>query len=112
MVDEPEPRFNALEHVLFPRYVHDDQVDSGQWNRARAERTFVGTCRVCGGHLAPMESSTERESHIEWSEAACILCGKEYAAPWGKTLRRSSRHTEMPHGWWEWRMTALAERGR
>lgn len=110
MVDDERPRFDPVEHHLFPRYVHHDEIDTGAWNRARAERAFVGTCRVCGGHLAPLPSDPSGGgSQVEWTEAACILCHKEYASPNGRTLRRSSRRGEMPPGWWEHRETALAE---
>ncbi len=109
MDDHPEHQFNPLDHGLFRIVVDHDEVITGQFNRARAERKFVGTCRECGGHLVPLDTLPTGSSHIEWSEASCVLCHKEYASPWGKTLRRSSRHTEMPHGWWEHRMGALTE---
>jgi hypothetical protein len=110
MTEEHAPRFSALDHGLYRRYVDHDMVDYGQWNRARAERAVVGTCRLCGGHLAPLETLPPGSSHLEWAEARCLLCGHEYASPSGRTLRRSSRHTEMPNGWWEFRQQSLVER--
>lgn len=111
MTDEHAPRFNALDHGLYRRYIDHDMVDIGQWNRARAEQGIVGTCRECGGHLRTMGSLKEGWSHLEWYEAKCILCGHEFACPSGRTLRRSSRHTELPPGWWDLRQQAMKERG-
>lgn len=107
MEEARAPRFNPLDHRLWRRVVDQDMIDINQFNRARAESNFVGTCRLCGGHLAPMP--TDQEGHLEWFEARCVLCGKEVASPGGRTLRRSSRHTEMPVGWWEYRTDRLAE---
>lgn len=103
---EHAPRFNPMDHGLFRPMVSGDVINTGTWNRARAERKFVGTCRLCGGHLAPLPSEPSG-SNIEWCEAQCILCYKAIASPWGRTLRRSSRHTEMPVGWWEHRTQTL-----
>jgi hypothetical protein len=110
MGEDHAPRFNALDHGLYRRFVDHDMIETGQWLRARAERTVVGSCRLCGGHLAPMEGLPAGSSHLEWFEARCLLCHHEYASPSGRVLRRSSRHTEMPPGWWEFRQLALAER--
>jgi hypothetical protein len=113
MTDHPSPPFNALVHRLWTRIVSGDLIEIHAWNRARAEQGFVGTCRLCGGHLRPMPT-TEHDStaHVMWLEATCLLCGKTLVSPNGRTLRRSSRHTEMPTGWWEARERSLRGEGQ
>lgn len=103
-------KINALDNGLWRRVIVDDEIDVPAWNRLRAERGLVGTCRLCGGHLSPI--SVERYAGVDWYEAICLLCGKEIVAPDGRTLRRSGRHSEMPPGWWEQRVRALGERER
>lgn len=96
------PRFDALSHGLWRRVLAGDgMINTAMWNRARAERGFVGTCRECGGHLAPEPVTTVGQ--VEWYTAACISCGHEVAAPGARILRGSSRFSEMPPGWWEQR---------
>lgn len=107
MSGEHPPPFDPNQHGLWRAVVHQDSLDTGQWNRARAERKFVGTCRLCGGHLKPLPSQEPGVSHIEWLEAECVLCHHPVVSPAGRVLRRSSRHTEMPPGWWDHRMRAL-----
>lgn len=104
------PRFNALEHGLFRWVVERVAIDEYQWNRARAESGLVGTCRLCGGHLRPLPTEPEGTSAIAWLEARCVLCGHEIASPGGRVLRRSSRRSEQPPGWWEWRESQLTDR--
>ena len=101
------PQFNALDEGLYRRLVDRSEIDVAGWNRVRSERGHVGTCRSCGSYLVPL--SVERHGGIDWYEARCLSCGKEVAAPDGRTLRRSSRHSEMPPGWWEARLHALAD---
>lgn len=94
---------NPLDHGLWQRYTTGDTINHAAWLRARAEGSFVGTCRTCAGHLAPRPP--EHHGILIWYEATCITCHKPYAAPahqWeagGRALRRSSRHSEMPSGW-------------
>ena len=112
-MDDRPPPFNALLHRLWTRVVSSDLIDIHAWNRARAEQGFVGTCRLCGGHLRPMPTTEHDESaHVTWFEAACLLCGKTIVSPNGRTLRRSSRSTEQPPGWWEARERALRGEGQ
>jgi len=106
-MDEPrQPRFDALAHRLWTRVVDSDLINTFTWNRTRAESGFVGTCRLCGGHLRP-EPSDPAVAHVEWLEATCMLCGKTIVSPNGRTLRRSSRHSEMPGGWWDARERSM-----
>lgn len=107
-MSEHPPPFDPSQHGLWRAVVDHDMINTGQWNRARAEAKFVGTCRECGGHLKPLESLEPGASHLEWAEARCVLCGHEVASPSGRVLRRSSRHTQMPVGWWEYRMGVLS----
>lgn len=101
-------RVNPLETGLGWTFTQGDTINVGQWNRARAERGIVGSCRLCGGHLVPQETEP-RIVALEWFEARCILCGHEIAAPGGRVLRRSSRHSEQPVEWRENRSARLAD---
>lgn len=75
-------------------YVHD-------WHRANDRREIVGTCRVrlCGGLMQAVDTQ-EDGGGITWYGAECLNCGHEVVAPNGRVLARSSRHHEMPDGWW------------
>lgn len=96
------PLFNVKEHGLWRRVVtQSDEINVGQWNRTRAEDGFVGTCRKCGGHLAPVSVDQGEDGNREWWEASCISCRTTIAAPRGRVLRGSARRSEMPFTWWE-----------
>jgi hypothetical protein len=99
--------FNPLDHGLWQRVTTRDGVDAASWEQARRERGYVGTCRVCGGYLVPRPPYWV--GHVEWYEAQCLACGREVVAPGGRRLRRSSRHSEMPPGWWELRAAQMSE---
>lgn len=107
MSEDHPPPFDATQHGLWRLIVERDLIDPGKWNRARAESKFVGTCRLCGGHLKVLPS-VPSSSNLEWLEAECILCGHPVVSPGGRVLRRSGRHGEMPPGWWDYRMRALS----
>lgn len=97
------PAFDPAQHGLWQRFVDGDQVAHGAWLRACAEHTFVGTCRVCGDYLTPaypeqLDGRTDYEARCR-SER----CGHTVVAPGGRLLRRSSRHSQMPAGWWDHR---------
>jgi hypothetical protein len=82
-----------------------------RWNQLARMRAVVGTCGYlgCPGELLAIEPSQHdaqgEDEEITWYEARCEKCGKEYAAPNGRVLRRSSAHAETPSQW-------LAERER
>lgn len=105
--------FDPLTAGLFRQYVTDHMIDHGRWLRAVAEHAFVGECRNCGAKLRP--EPPEDHGGIKWYEAACVSCGKIVAAPatisrgqdGGRVLARSSRHHQMPDGWWPRRVKAL-----
>lgn len=105
------PQHNPLDHGLWKRYTDGNNINHAAWLRAHAESDFVGTCRSCGGHLAPRQPHQVDKN--TWYEAACVSCHKTIAAParpherGGRLLRHSSRHHEMPTGWWEHRNRAL-----
>ena len=115
--------FDALEHGLWARFTDGDRINHGAWLRVRAEGGFVGTCRRCGDYLvplAPYEHTDDRvdyEAHCRREIVATMVGGKRQvegcewtlSAPGGRMLRRSSRHDEMPTGWWENRLKGLAK---
>lgn len=110
-------QFNLLEHGLFPGLITGGNSPTPSlvnlhWRRAVEAATSVGTCREdgCGGELIPLRPR-ERDGPIAWYEAECSTCGHTVAAPAGRVLRRSSRHDEMPSGWWTDRITAIRESG-
>jgi hypothetical protein len=93
--------FDPFEHHIWPRYIADGglYLNTLAWNRARADRSYVGTCRMCGGYLIPEPSDAYPESPdtaIVWYGAVCRACGREFVAPDGKVLQRSARHSQMP----------------
>lgn len=90
---------------LYRFVVYDDYIQHGRWLRARAEGSWVGECRTCGGYLAP-EEPWEHNHRTDY-EAACIKCGHVVMAPNGRVLRESGRHSQMPGDWWDKRLAAL-----
>lgn len=86
--------------------VYDDEITHGRWLRACAEGSMVGECRTCGGYLRPYPPSEQPSGEYDY-EAECITCTKSILAPRSRVLRRSTRHGEMPGGWWEQRTTRL-----
>lgn len=108
MADERQ-RINPLESGLGWRMTQGDTINTAAWNRARAERGIIGSCRLCGGHLVPLETDPN-VGPLDWYEAECVLCHHPIAAPGGRVLRRSSRHSEQPVEWRETRAARLANR--
>lgn len=116
---------DPLKAGLWNRYIDGDRINHAAWLRACASHEFVGTCRQCGSHLAP-EQPVENAGRTDYT-AHCIIgvqripvdgdgekkafrtegCGWEMTAAGGRILRRSTRHSEMPGGWWERRTKAL-----
>lgn len=96
------PAFNPEDHHLWPRFVDDAglHINTLAWNRARAERSFVGTCRHCGGYLLPEPTDAFPPSPDDpctvWLSAVCVTCDHEFVSPDGKVLQRSARHSRMP----------------
>lgn len=97
--------FNVFDHHIWARYIDDAglYLNVGAWNRARADRSYVGTCRNfpnCGGYLIPEPTDAYPPSPDEvcatWYGAVCKACGQEFVAPDGKVLKRSARHSQMP----------------
>lgn len=111
----PGPAFNPEDHHLWARYIAADglHIDTGQWNRARAEQTFVGTCRECGGYLVPEPTDVFPPSPddvcSEWLAARCVTCEHEWVSPDGKVLQRSARHSRMPRTFLRTRSGVIAQ---
>ena len=115
-------KFDALEHGLWARFTDGDHINHGAWLRARAEGAHVGTCRRCGEYLIALEpyehtnGRVDYEAHCRREIVATMVAGKRtvtgcewtFNAPGGRILRRSSRHDEMPDGYWESRLRGLA----
>lgn len=76
-------------------------LDYGQWIHAIETGQEVGTCRFCGHEIWP--NAPYQAGAITWYEAECRFCGRIVASPNQEILRRSSRHSEMPRGFWEGR---------
>lgn len=75
-----------------------DHIDPRAWSH------MVGSCRACEkGHLIAQTQHNRGPKDVTWFEAKCSNCGHEVAAPQGKILRESSRHSEMPPGFWSYR---------
>ncbi len=95
-------KFDPLAHGLFRLYIDPSglAINTSAWGRAHASGEFVGTCRICGGHLVAQPSYTA--GAINWYSARCVEadCHHEVAMPNGAILRRSSQHSEMPAGFW------------
>lgn len=85
--------FNPLNEGLYDRYVDADHtVNHAAWLRAHAAGDSVGTCRIDGGPLQPLQPYEQHGKH--WYEAECASCHHTYLAPRGQVLRRSSRKSE------------------
>lgn len=102
-------QFNPHDHGIYRRLLLEDgSIDSIAWNRAAEEGAHVGTCRECGFHT--VANPTYQAGSITWYSGYCTNaqgCGKEFAAPNGGALKRTSRRQEMPAGFWDARMKAL-----
>lgn len=101
---DPAP-FNVFDHHIWPQFIADGglYLDTLKWNRARADRSYVGTCRNypnCGGYLVPEPTAAYPASPDDvcatWLGAVCNSCEHEFVAPDGKVLQRSARHSQMP----------------
>jgi hypothetical protein len=62
-----------------------------EWIRLAAVREIIGTCVGCGGILHAIEPDVRgrlgEEGQVTWYEYRCAgRCGKEYAAPNGRTF--------------------------
>lgn len=107
--------FNALEHGLFERFLvgkrgdGDLMLNLAAWGRAIGTGEHVGTCRTCGGFCIALRS--HEQGKIVWQGGQCLNCKHEFAMPNGEILRRSSRHSEMPQGYWERRTRAQKQAG-
>lgn len=97
---------------MAPGVVGGDEtlVPKMRWNELAGIAAIVGSCRECALHgrhgdlvaLAPSaHDHMGEDGEVTWYEARCRACGKEVAAPNGRVMRRSSRHTETPRGWLE-----------
>jgi hypothetical protein len=93
-------QFDPTQHGIYRRLLADDGLHHSAWNRAVELGEHVGTCRWCGGYL--LGDPTHQAGQITWLGGHCTnpQCGREFATPNGAALRRSSRHDEMPAGWW------------
>jgi hypothetical protein len=99
-VDLGKP-FNPVDHHIWAKYIADGglYLNTLKWNRARADGSYVGTCRCCGGYLRPEPTDAYPDSPdnaTAWYGAVCERCGHEFVAPDGKVLQRSARHSQMP----------------
>jgi len=111
-------KFDALDHGLYREFrSYGDHIGGGAllntraWNR-QAERGHdplgghrrpVADCRHCGADMFALP--TEVAGRITWYSAQCSNppCSAIIASPNGEVLRRSSRHSEMPGGFWDGR---------
>jgi len=94
-------KFDPFEHGIYRRFLDSaGYLNSVSWNRAVSGGEHVGTCRNCGDRMLGLP--TEIEVKITWYTARCTngQCERVIAAPNANVLRRSSRHGEMPDGWW------------
>lgn len=102
--------FNPLDHGLYERFLvgkrgdGDLMLNTAAWGRAVASGEHVGSCRRCGNDLVALP--TNEHNKVTWYTGRCLECGWEFASPGGEVLRRSSRHDEMPQGYWEKRSRA------
>lgn len=94
-------KFDPFEHGIYRR-LRDSAgyLNSVAWNHAVQAGEHVGTCRHCGDYL--LGEPTERLEKVTWYTARCTnqACARIVAAPNANVLRRSSRHGEMPDGYW------------
>jgi hypothetical protein len=114
---DPKSRFNPEAEGVWSQFIEDDglHLKLTACRRARAEGSFVGTCRLCGGYLRLLPSDDpgpddDMSTVAEWYVLHCSDgrapttgdmipgggCGHEYVAPDGKVLQRSARHSRMP----------------
>jgi hypothetical protein len=94
----------------------DTLVTKMRWSELAKINAVVGTCRECQGALhalvAGEHDAQGEDGQITWYDAKCQRCGKEYAAPNGRVLRRSSLNNEMPSGWLDQRRQRDREEAR
>lgn len=76
---------------LYAEMIHGGMIRQDRWEQAKATGEVIGSCRECGGFLVPDDFGWEDESPILWFTARCIECGKEVAAPGGRTLKHRER---------------------
>lgn len=78
------------------------------WHEAVRRREVVGHCRQCDGAMFGVEDD-------RWMEARCGDCGHSVALSLrtgGWVLRKSSRRSEMPPGFWEQRRQSMIDAAR
>lgn len=85
--------FNPFDHGLYERMLSGTTIDHRAWLRTCAERAFVGTCRACGGYLAPRMPEEVGEFGRTDYEAVCQQ-GHTVCAPGGRYYRRSAMQSE------------------
>lgn len=76
---------------LWRRYLNHGAIDHGNWLRARAEHSAVGTCRLCAADLVPQPPHDRGNGRLDY-EAACSnpACGWTLLAPGGRVMRGST----------------------
>lgn len=105
--DSMPARFDALKFGLFRSVTVSGQGPGGAllntraWNNAAENGYPVGDCRNCGYNIFALP--TEQVGNVTWYSAGCRNCGKEVVSANAEVLLRSSRHSEMPQGFWEGR---------
>jgi len=108
-VDRP-PGNDPLKSGIASRFIDASGFLTG-WTAAYQRQDIVGNCRMayCGGLLKalPSHQGTNEGRNLTWHGAECLNCGHEVWAPDGRTLARSSRHGEMPAGYWKNRNDVL-----
>ncbi len=104
-----QARIDPLTQGLWSRLTNGFYIDHSAWMRACAEGHHVGTCRRCGDYLVPRHP--DQVGNRTDYEANCRVeaCGWTLNAPGGRILTRSSRHNEMPSGWWDRRTRTLTK---
>ena len=94
-------KFDPFEHGVYRRFIDSGgYLNTIAWNRAAENGEHVGTCRMCGYYM--LAEPTHQAGRMYWYGAYCTnhRCGRTIASPQAEVLRRSSRHGEMPEGYW------------
>jgi hypothetical protein len=96
----------------------DTAIPGDRWATLSTTAEVIGSCRqarhgakVCGGDMftMPIDPHQSPDAPLKWQDAECGTCRHQVTIPNGRVLRRSSRHEEMPSGWFQERARRLSE---
>lgn len=76
---------------LWDTVVNCGKIRPDLWRKAKATREVIGTCRHCGGYLAPDDPKDFGTETMRWFVARCLDCGHEVASPAGRLAKRPVR---------------------